>query len=55
MDIISLIKSLIFHMTYFAFFFIVATIVGFVILCMIIWDCLIFIVNRTGELLWLKK
>ena len=55
MDIISLIKDLIFHMIYFAMFFIVATILGFTILFMVIWDCLIFIVKNIGELLWLKK
>ena len=55
MDIIGLIKDLILHMIYFAFFFIVATIVGFIILFMVMWDCLIFIVNNIGELLWQKK
>ena len=55
MDIINLIKDLIFHMIYFAMFFIVATILGFTILFMVIWDCLIFIVKNIGELLWLKK
>jgi len=55
MDIISLIKDLIFHMIYFVMFFIVATILGFTILFMVIWDCLIFIVKKTGELLWLRK
>ena len=55
MDFIGLTKDLIFHMIYFTMFFIVATIVGFIILFMVIWDCLIFIVKRTGELLWLKK
>ena len=29
--------------------------VGFIILFLVIWDCLIFIVKKTGELLWLKK
>jgi len=55
MDIVNLIKDLIFHMIYFVFFFIVATILGFTILFMVIWDCLIFIVNKSGERLWLKK
>jgi len=55
MDIIRLIKDLIIHIIYFALFFTIATIVGFIILFMVICDCLIFIVKRTGELLWLKK
>jgi len=55
MDIIRLITDLIIHMIYFAVFFTTATILGFIILFMVIWDCLIFIVKRTGELLWLKK
>jgi hypothetical protein len=55
MDIISIIKDLIIHMIYFAVFFTVATILGFTILFMVIWDCLIFIVKKIGELLWLKK
>jgi len=55
MDIISLIKDLIFHMVYFAMFFIVATMLGFIILFMVIWDCLIFIVKKIGELLWQNK
>jgi len=55
MDIIGLIKDLIFHMIYFAMFFIIATIVGFIILFMVIWDCLIFIVNKTGEIFCQKK
>ena len=32
-----------------------STILGFIILLMVIWDCLIFIVKKTGELLWLRK
>ena len=55
MDIINLIKDLIIHMIYFVIFFTVATILGFTILFMVICDCLIFIVKRTGELLWLRK
>jgi hypothetical protein len=55
MDIINLIKDLILHMIYFAMFFTLATIVGFIILFMVICDCLIFIVKKTGELLWLRK
>ena len=55
MDIIYLIKDLIIHMIYFVVFFTVATIVGFIILFMVMWDCLIFIVNNIGELLWQKK
>jgi len=55
MDIINLIKDLIIHMIYFVVFFTAATILGFIILFMVIWDCLIFIVKRTGELLWLRK
>jgi hypothetical protein len=55
MDIIYLIRDLIIHMIYFAVFFTTATILGFIILFMVIWDCLIFIVKRTGELLWLRK
>jgi hypothetical protein len=55
MDIIRLINELIIHMIYFAFFFIVATILGFIILFMVMCDCLIFIVKNTGELLWQKK
>ena len=55
MDIINTLKDLFFHMIYFAVFFIIATIVGFVILFLVIWDCLIFIVKNIGELLWLKK
>ena len=55
MDFIGLIKDLITHMIYFVVFFTIATIVGFIILFMVICDCLIFIVKRTGELLWLKK
>jgi hypothetical protein len=55
MDIVNLIKELIIHMIYFAVFFIAATILGFVILFMVIWDCLIFIIKRTKELLWQRK
>jgi len=55
MDIINLIKDLIIHMIYFVVFFTTATILGFIILFLVIWDCLIFIVKRTGELLWLRK
>jgi len=55
MDIIYLIRDLIIHMIYFAVFFITATVLGFTILFMVIWDCLIFIVKKTGELLWLRK
>ena len=55
MDIINLIKDLIIHIIYFVMFFTIATIVGFVILLLVIWDCLIFIVKNTGELLWQKK
>jgi len=55
MDIIYLIRDLIIHMIYFAVFFTVATILGFIILFMVIWDCLIFIVKNIGELLWLRK
>jgi hypothetical protein len=55
MDISKILKDLILHMVYFAMFFITATILGFVILFMVIWDCLIFIVKRIGEILWLKK
>ena len=55
MDIINLIKDLILHMIYFAMFFTIATVLGFVILFMVIWDCLIFIVKRIGEILWLEK
>jgi hypothetical protein len=55
MDIVNLIKELIIHMIYFAMFFILATILGFAILFMVMWDCLIFIIKRLGELLWLKK
>ena len=32
-----------------------STILGFTILFMVMWDCLIFIINRLGEVLWLKK
>jgi len=55
MDIINLIKDLIFHIIYFIVFFTVATVVGFILLFMVMCDCLIFIVKRTGELLWLRK
>ena len=55
MDIVNLIKDLIFHMVYFVVFFTIATIDGFIILFLVIWDCLIFIVNNIGELLWQKK
>jgi len=55
MDIINLIKDLILHMIYFVAFIIIGTMFGFVILFLIIQDCLIFIVKRTGELLWLRK
>jgi len=55
MDIIRLVKDLIIHIIYFAILFTIATILGFIILFMVIWDCLIFIVKKTGELLWLRK
>ena len=55
MDFIGLIKDLITHIIYFVVFFTIATIVGFIILFMVICDCLIFIVKNTGELLWQKK
>ena len=55
MDIVNAIKELVEHLIFFIIFFITATIVGFIILSMVMWDCLIFIVNKTGELLWLKK
>jgi hypothetical protein len=55
MDISKTLKDLIIHMIYFAMFFTIATILGFAILFMVMWDCLIFIVKRIGELLWLKK
>jgi len=54
MDIVNLIKELIIHMIYFAMFFILATILGFTILFMVMWDCLIFIIKTTGEKLWRK-
>ena len=55
MDIINLIKDIIFYSLLFVVIVVVFMFLGMVILSMVIWDCLIFIVNRTGELLWLKK
>jgi len=54
MDIIEVIKELIIHMLYFVTFFIVATILGFTILFLIIWDCLIFIGRTTKGKIWQK-
>ena len=46
MDITKLIKDILIHMMWFVSFFIIATMLGFLILGMAIWDCLIFIVER---------
>jgi len=55
MDIIYLIRDLILHMVYFAVFFTTATILGFIILFMVMWDCLIFIVKNIGDFLCQNK
>ena len=59
MDITKLIKDILVHMVWFVSFFIVATVLGFLILGMVIWDCLIFIIRKVFKknkgLTWIEK
>jgi len=55
MDIVNLIKEVILHTIFFIIFLMFSTMMALVILSLVIQDCLIFIVNNIGELLWQKK
>ncbi len=55
MDIKCLIKELILYPIIIVLIFILAIFVWVIVLSMVIWDCLIFIVNNIGELLWRKR
>ena len=55
MGIVSLILDIILHLLIIIFSVMLVTLLGIIILFMFIWDCLIIIVKKTGELLWLKK
>ncbi len=61
MDITGLIKEIVFHIVWFVLFFIIATILGFLILSMAIWDCVKFIINTKSSkknirgLSWIEK
>ena len=49
MDITGLIKEILFHIVWFVLFFIIATILGFLILGMSIWDCVKFIIKTKSS------
>jgi len=51
----SLISDIILHLLVIVFSVVLVTLLGIIILFMFMWDCLIFIIKRLGELLWLKK
>ncbi len=55
MDFIKTIKELIFFIFFIISFCFMGIFLTFVFISMFIQDCLIFIVNRTGGLLWPKK
>jgi len=55
MGIVNLISDIILHLLIIIFSIMLAILLGIIILFMFIWDCLIFIVKKTGELLWLRK
>jgi len=55
MDIINLIKEVILHTVFFIIFLILSTFIAFVILSLVLQDCLIFIYKKFGEQICLKK
>ena len=55
MDIKRLIQELILYPITLVLMFILGIFIWITVLSMVIWDCLIFIVNNTGEILWQKK
>jgi hypothetical protein len=55
MDIINLVKELILHTIFFIIFLIFSTIMAFVILSLVIQDCLIFIIKKLGEVICQNK
>ncbi len=55
MDIKRLIEELLLYPATLTMMFILGIIIWLIIISVVIWDCLIFIINRLGELLWQKK